>query len=48
MKSTTKCLHLSVIDQSVYRQYERYLHIFAFPDLPRADEALQLSALVFP
>jgi hypothetical protein len=40
MNSTTKDLHLSVVDQSVYRQYIRHLHIFPFPDFAYVDEAL--------
>lgn len=40
MNSITKDLHLSAIDQSVYRQYVRHLHIFPFPDVSYADDAL--------
>jgi BAHD acyltransferase len=36
----TKELHLSVIDQTVYRQNIRHLLIFPFPDISYADDAL--------
>jgi BAHD acyltransferase len=36
----TKELHLSVIDQTVYRQYIKHLLIFPFPDISYADDVL--------
>lgn len=40
MSSTTKEFHLSIIDQTVFRQYLRHLFVFPFPDISYADDAL--------
>lgn len=41
MTSTVKEIHLSVLDQSIYRQYEKNLVIFPFEDISNADAAIK-------
>jgi hypothetical protein len=37
---STKELHLSIVDQTTFRQYIRSLYIFPFPEISRADDAI--------